>query len=329
MGYTVNWDGSAVWVYSPSGGDDDDDDGDDGGEDDDDDWEPPVPTLDELIDQFNSTAGTAPGTAKWYSNIPDNWSKSNVMQLQRDLNAWGFRDYAGKPLAVDGIYGVKTLSAQLQFFAVERGSSESKNLFMDLVTATGRLVDKQGIERTGWGPTSNVDYDYYNYLYDIGLRDGIPKSVLAELGGLEDTWSPLDFIGGPGGIVKKGGTEVVEGVVVRTTEGVIAKGAGKVYNAGGDAALRATRRPVFDNMLKNGVEVNGNSFKLNEHAYNSMFKSGRKDIMPDDIIDALATKPQPAQPGSVQYINPSTGTTVFVNPTSSEIVGIWPSGFGK
>jgi len=75
--------------------------------------------------------------------------------------------------------------------------------------------------------------------------------------------------------------------------------------------------------------VNGNSFKLNEHAYNSMFKSGRKDIMPDDIIDALARKPQLAQPESVQYINPSTGTTVFVNPTSKEIVGIWPSGFGK
>jgi len=95
----------------------------------------------------------------------------------------------------------------------------------------------------------------------------------------------------------------------------VSEGAGKVYNAGGDAALRATRRPTFDNMLKNGVEVNGNSFKLNEHAYNSMFKSGRKDIMPDDIIDALVRKPQPAQPGSVQYINPSTGTTVFVNPT--------------
>ena len=110
---------------------------------------------------------------------------------------------------------------------------------------------------------------------------------------------------------------------------IVSKGAGKVYNAGGDAALRATRRPAFDNMLKNGAEVNGNSFKLNEHAYNSMFKSGRKDIMPDDIIDALATKPQLAQPGSVQYINPSTGTTVFVNTTSNEIVGIWPSGFGK
>jgi gentisate 1,2-dioxygenase len=51
--------------------------------------------------------------------------------------------------------------------------------------------------------------------------------------------------------------------------------------------------------------------------------------MPDDILDALLTKPQPAQPGSIQYVNPSTGTTVFVNPTSKEIVGIWPSGFRK
>jgi hypothetical protein len=107
------------------------------------------------------------------------------------------------------------------------------------------------------------------------------------------------------------------------------KGSGKVYNANGDPTLRATRRPAFDVMATDGVEVEGQTFKMNEHAYNSLFKSGRKDIMPDDIIDALATQPQPAQPGSVQYVNPSTGTTVFVNPSTNEIVGIWPNSFGK
>lgn len=68
---------------------------------------------------------------------------------------------------------------------------------------------------------------------------------------------------------------------------------------------------------------------MNQHAENSLFKSGRKDIMPDDIIDALATNPLPAQPGSIQYVNPNTGTSVFVNPITNEIVGVWPSGFGK
>ncbi len=49
--------------------------------------------------------------------------------------------------------------------------------------------------------------------------------------------------------------------------------------------------------------------------------------MPDDIIDALKTDPQPAAPGSVQYINSATGTRVFVNPDTNSIVGIWPAGF--
>lgn len=51
--------------------------------------------------------------------------------------------------------------------------------------------------------------------------------------------------------------------------------------------------------------------------------------MPDDIIDALKSKPIPGQPGSVVYINPNTGTSVFVNPTTNKIVGIWPEKFGK
>ncbi len=134
-----------------------------------------------LDPKYNDTAGTVPGTANWYLHVRDDWSESNIKQLQRDLNAWGYRDYLGRPLAVDGDYRLKTFSAQLQFFAVERGSSESKALFMDLVTATGRLVDKQGIERSGWGPKSNPDWDYYHFLNDIGLQNEIPKSVLPEV----------------------------------------------------------------------------------------------------------------------------------------------------
>lgn len=51
--------------------------------------------------------------------------------------------------------------------------------------------------------------------------------------------------------------------------------------------------------------------------------------MIDDIIDALNSKPILAKPGSVEYINPKTNTSIFVNPTTKEIVGIWPASFKK
>ncbi len=104
---------------------------------------------------------------------------------------------------------------------------------------------------------------------------------------------------------------------------------GKVYSANGDPALRATRRPAFGDMETRGVEVDGKTYKLSQHAYNSLFKSGRKDIMPDDITGALSSDPQLADPSSVSYTNPITGTTVFVNPDTSVITGIWPSDFQR
>ncbi|WP_162921808.1 T7SS effector LXG polymorphic toxin, partial [Listeria costaricensis] len=100
----------------------------------------------------------------------------------------------------------------------------------------------------------------------------------------------------------------------------------KIYNANGNPDLRALRRKQFDEVLKNGFP---DGTKLNQHAYNSLFKSGRKDIMLDDIIDALKTKPIPAKSGSVEYVNPITGTSVFVNPVKKEVVGIWPASFKK
>ena len=105
-----------------------------------------------------------------------------------------------------------------------------------------------------------------------------------------------------------------------------ASGAEKIYNANGNPDLRALRRLQFDEVLKNGFP---DGTKLNQHAYNSLFKSGRKDIMMDVIIDALNSKPIPANLGSVEYINPKTNTSVFVNPTTKEVVGIWPASFKK
>jgi len=135
------------------------------------------------------------------------------------------------------------------------------------------------------------------------------------------------------------GAEVIKefksknGVDIRKSEGYNnsqdSSGSNPIYNANGDPNIRATRRFAFDKIRNEGIDVDGVKFKLNEHAYNSMFKSGRKDIMPADIIDALKTEPIPGTPGSIQYINPKTGTTVFVNPLTNEIVGIWPAGFNK
>ncbi|MFL5703899.1 MAG: hypothetical protein ACJ8AG_13845 [Ktedonobacteraceae bacterium] len=68
---------------------------------------------------------------------------------------------------------------------------------------------------------------------------------------------------------------------------------------------------------------------MNQHAENSLLKSGRKDIMPDDILAALSTDPTPANPGRVQDVHPATGTTVFVNPGTGEVVEVWSASFGK
>ena len=80
-------------------------------------------------------------------------------------------------------------------------------------------------------------------------------------------------------------------------------------------------------MRDNGIRVNGQTYRLTTHAYNRLFKSGRKDIMPADIEAALRTTPLPANPGTVKYVNPATGTTVFVNPVTREITGVQPAGF--
>ncbi|MHC5409202.1 T7SS effector LXG polymorphic toxin [Listeria seeligeri] len=103
-------------------------------------------------------------------------------------------------------------------------------------------------------------------------------------------------------------------------------GTKKIYNANGSPYLRALRRTQFDEVSENGFS---DGTKLSKHAYNSLFKSGRKDIMLDDINDALKAKPIDAKPGSVEYINPKTKTSVFVNPTTKEVVGIWPESFKR
>ncbi len=105
--------------------------------------------------------------------------------------------------------------------------------------------------------------------------------------------------------------------------------ADKVYNANGDPNLRAQRRIMFDQWKQYGLKINNSNFILNEHAYNSLFKSGRKNIMPADITDALLSTPIPAENGCVEYLNSKTNTSVYVNLLTNKIVGIWPGTFKK
>ena len=47
----------------------------------------------------------------------------------------------------------------------------------------------------------------------------------------------------------------------------------------------------------------------------------------EEVEDALITVPVPGELGNVIYTNPATGTSVFVNPTTNLITGVWPGGF--
>ncbi|WP_215398945.1 hemagglutinin repeat-containing protein [Rheinheimera oceanensis] len=100
----------------------------------------------------------------------------------------------------------------------------------------------------------------------------------------------------------------------------------KIYSASGQSELRETRRPAFDTWRAEGIP--GTDYTLNPHAYNSLFKSGRKDIMPDDVLDALSSSSMPGEQGSLKFVNPVTGTRVFVNPETKQVVGIQPGDFG-
>ena len=142
------------------------------------------------------------------------------------------------------------------------------------------------------------------------IPGGQQQGATGNSGGSQAPAKPPEGAGNPGGPAAGAGEEII-------------------YSANGDLTLRSQRRPAFDGMMKDGFEIDGNQYKLNEHAYNSLFKSGRKDIMPADIYDALKAQPLPGNAGSVEYVNPATGTSVFVNPAANEVVGIWPAGFLK
>ena len=66
----------------------------------------------------HARAGLTPGTTAWFDDIQycGRWTEANIRQLQKDLNAWGFRDNQGIRLSTDGNYGDKTRFAHRMYF---------------------------------------------------------------------------------------------------------------------------------------------------------------------------------------------------------------------
>lgn len=67
-------------------------------------------------------------------------------------------------------------------------------------------------------------------------------------------------------------------------------------------------------------------FGINDHLINSVRNSGRRQVTPEDLNDALRQHAAPASQGSRSYTNPGTGSRFFVN-DSDEMVGVYPKGF--
>ena len=68
----------------------------------------------------HARAGLTPGTGTtaWFDDLQydGRWTEANIRQLQKDLNAWGFRDNQGNRLSTDGNYGDRTRFAHRMYF---------------------------------------------------------------------------------------------------------------------------------------------------------------------------------------------------------------------
>jgi RHS repeat-associated protein len=92
------------------------------------------------------------------------------------------------------------------------------------------------------------------------------------------------------------------------------------------AASGLSRMDRFRALAEDGIQVGGRRFKVNAHFLNSLRKSGRRGITPEDVLDALRGEESPGTPGSTIFTNAATGTRVIVNDID-EIIGVWPSSF--
>jgi hypothetical protein len=108
---------------------------------------------------------------------------------------------------------------------------------------------------------------------------------------------------------------------------VAAEGPTLIGPAGDAAASGLSRIDRFKALAQDGISVGDEDFSINDHVINSLRKSGRRGITPEDLIDALGQEPTPGEPGSVVYTNPQTGTNFFVNPSTNQVVGVHPEGF--
>ena len=123
------------------------------------------------------------------------------------------------------------------------------------------------------------------------------------------------------------------GRATRLADGVIDAGSSagsaerRVIGPAGDAAAQGLSRvDRFRSLQRDGIQVGEQQFGINDHLINSVRKSGRRQIVPEDMIDALHQAPTPGTPGSRVYANPDTGSRFFVNDTN-DVVGVAPKAF--
>lgn len=104
-------------------------------------------------------------------------------------------------------------------------------------------------------------------------------------------------------------------------------GSQRAIGPAGDAAARGLSRiDRFRALQRDGIQVGSQRYSINEHVINSVRKSGRRHITPEDLIEALQQAPTLALPGSRVFTNPHTGSRFFVN-DANEVVGVWARGF--
>lgn len=91
---------------------------------------------------------------------------------------------------------------------------------------------------------------------------------------------------------------------------------------------RVTRKIEFTRWEKEGIEINGTKYFPTEHFMKRIISSGRKDINPYDIIEAIEKGVFFEMVNDcLLYINPKTEVKILVGEHSKKLVSLWPKDF--
>ena len=185
-----------------------------------------------------------------------------------------------------------------------------RRLLLSLPTLLAALLIAAGAAQAGSAPTG------------VGLESAVGRSapLAAALVGSR----PLESV-----IAPRVAGHGYDRIAVAT--GVAAGGIGgrsqRAIGPAGDAAARGlSRLDRFRALQRDGIQVGSQRYTINEHLINSLRKSGRRHITPEDLVKALQQAPTPGLPGSRVFTNPETGSRFFVN-DADEVVGVWAGAF--